>query len=322
MTDKLELPSLVGPFERSVEALLDEVDVAFDLLKDNSKCKVMLDVGAHHGSSLWKFAKENWQVFAFEPDPANRKILSKRISRFENVKLSDQAVSDVAEEGRPFFTSDVSTGISGLSSFHVSHKETAIVSTTTLKGVCEKESLDCLGFLKIDTEGYDLFVLRGVDWGRARPEVVVCEYEDAKTKPLGYSMSDMANFLLEKGYIVYVSEWHPIIEYGQTHQWNRFYRYVLGESYDEKKWGNLLAVSEVDEEKLLKSINSSLTLEGKKQILSTLGVAIYGRSKGVFSNLLSWLARTFREGSKRNRWALGLLLLVAFALVLASSGDT
>jgi hypothetical protein len=30
----------------------------------------MLDVWAHHGTSLVPFARAGWQVYAFEPDPA------------------------------------------------------------------------------------------------------------------------------------------------------------------------------------------------------------------------------------------------------------
>ena len=37
---------------------------------------VMIDVGAHHGSSLKKFAEAGWKIYAFEPDKNNRKILT------------------------------------------------------------------------------------------------------------------------------------------------------------------------------------------------------------------------------------------------------
>jgi len=53
-------------------------------------------------------------------------------------------------------------------------------------------------FLKVDTEGFDLPVLRTFPWQANRPMVVVCEFEDHKTVPLGYTYRDMADFLVNK----------------------------------------------------------------------------------------------------------------------------
>ena len=61
----------------------------------------------------------------------------------------------------PFFTSGVSSGISGLSSFHPSHKESQRADLATLSDFISKEDIAQVDFLKIDTEGFDLFVLQG-----------------------------------------------------------------------------------------------------------------------------------------------------------------
>jgi hypothetical protein len=50
----------------------------------------------------------------------------------------------------------------------------------------------------------------------------------------------LARFLADKGYVVYVSEWHPIIRYGIRHDWNCLVRYPC-ELSNKKGWGNLLA---------------------------------------------------------------------------------
>jgi hypothetical protein len=42
-------------------------------------------------------------------------------------------------------------------------------------------------FLKIDTESHDLFVHQGYPWECGKPAVIECEFEDAKTVPLGYT---------------------------------------------------------------------------------------------------------------------------------------
>jgi predicted O-methyltransferase YrrM len=50
----------------------------------------------------------------------------------------------------------------------------------------------------------------------------------------------MCEYLVEKGYTVYVSEWHPIIRYGTCHDWRQITRYPC-ELADSNGWGNLLA---------------------------------------------------------------------------------
>jgi FkbM family methyltransferase len=221
---------------------LDEVDIAYDLLCKSDGSKIMIDVGAHQGGSLVKFAEDGWKVLAYEPDPNNREILSKLCEKYPSVMIDNRAVSDEIKENLPFYTSEVSTGISSLSTFHESHTESLSVNTTTLDQVLSDNNLDSIDFLKIDTEGHDLFVLRGLSWGKVLPRVVLCEFEDRKTKPLGYDFHELAKYLESKGYKLLISEWYPLIEYGEKHRWRRFANYPC-DLLDKNAWGNIIAVS-------------------------------------------------------------------------------
>lgn len=201
---------------------------------------VMLDVGAHFGSSALPFVKAGWEVHAFEPDPANRSRLETRISDADNVTIVPAAVSN--ERGTmTLFGSDVSSGISSLTPFHGSHAPIADVEVTTLSDYVETKNLDRIDFLKIDSEGYDLFVLQGVPWRMVRPAAIVCEFEDRKTIPLGYDFDDLARFLVDQGYEVLVSEWYPVVEYGANHEWRQLRRYPHRLA-DDAAWGNLVAL--------------------------------------------------------------------------------
>ena len=55
---------------------MDEVDVVHDVI--GNQPGTMLDVGAHFGNSLAPFEKDGWTVYAFEPDQANRALLTSR----------------------------------------------------------------------------------------------------------------------------------------------------------------------------------------------------------------------------------------------------
>jgi FkbM family methyltransferase len=218
---------------------VDEAELVYDLLRRQRR-GVMIDVGAHSGDSLWRFADAGWQIHAFEPDSTNRQILAQRFGRRSNVRIDPRAVADKPATGVTFYRSDVSTGISGLSRFHESHVVSGTVDVTTLTAYCADRGISAIDFLKIDTEGYDMFVLRGLPWDALAPDVILCEFEDTKTVPLGYTYHHLARFLEERGYRVVVSEWQPVQRYGAAHTWRRFATYPC-ELADVRGWGNLIA---------------------------------------------------------------------------------
>lgn len=222
---------------------IDEAKSVFVALDAYRKKGVMVDVGAHFGSSLKAFAESGWRVYAFEPDPSNRAKLLDLVGSLPNVTVDVRAISDRTTENVPFFVSKVSTGISGLSSFDPSHEANGTVSTITLEKVYAEEKISSVDFLKIDTEGYDLFVLKGNPWGAVKPRVVLCEFEDKKTVPLGYTYHDLASYLMSQGYSVIVSEWYPIERYGTAGMWRCYSRYP-SDLEDSRAWGNLIAASD------------------------------------------------------------------------------
>ncbi|MFV3131456.1 FkbM family methyltransferase [Niveispirillum sp. KHB5.9] len=227
---------------RSAQAHLDETEV-IAVLSDGwpaATDRIMLDVGAHVGSSSQYFIDRGWSSHCFEPDAANREKLERRFAGNERVRIHPVAVGEQASAGAAFFTSGESTGISSLLPFRDSHACVGEVPVTTLDAFTRAHGITRVDFLKIDAEGWDLMVLRGVPWDRLRPAVIECEFEDAKTERLGYRMRDTADYLQARGYSVYVSEWHPIIRYGIRHQWCRIVRYPTP-PHDIRGWGNLLA---------------------------------------------------------------------------------
>ena len=229
-----------GLFSRNLHAQIDETELVYQLIQSFPTDSIMIDVGALYGGSLKQFADLGWKVFAFEPDPDNRQKLLKKIKEYPLVTVDTRAVSNRHGEKLPFYTSNESTGISGLLAFRNSHKQRCVVETTTIAQVCLDRQLKSIDFLKIDTEGFDLMVLQGVPWDRLFPKVIECEFEDRKTVPLGYNFDDLARYLTDKGYTVFVSEWHPVVRYGIQHDWCRITIYPC-KLVNERSWGNLLA---------------------------------------------------------------------------------
>lgn len=213
----------------------------FSRLTDKKPCdRIMIDVGAHHGFSMLKFAKLDWKVYCFEPDDDNRITLLKNIQthKLNNVFVDERAVSNL-ETSAKYYKSEISSGISSLIKFHPSHQEAIEVKITTLSVFCNKNNINSIDFLKIDTEGNDLKVIEGLEMNLFKPSVILCEYEDSKTKLVNYSKEDIINFLVTNGYKYIISEWYPIIQYGTQHKWKKITDEIS--FVDNNSWGNIIA---------------------------------------------------------------------------------
>jgi len=243
----IKAPSAILPAERPVanprrvHAQVDETKAVAYLMRHlRGRDHMMVDVGAHNGSSAAEFSKLGWSIVCFEPDPKNRAKLEARWGKSENITIDPRAVSSKTESGRTFYSSEESTGISGMLKFRDTHEESAKVDVTTITEAVKKYGLSRIDFLKIDVEGFDFEVIKGVPWKYLMPDVIECEFEDAKTLLLGHTWRDIAEFLRKKGYSVYLSEWHPIIQYGVAHDWRRVVPYPEFE-VSSKSWGNIVA---------------------------------------------------------------------------------
>ena len=231
----------IGPYRP------DESSIAFQALQGDKVKGLMIDVGAQYGKSLSNFVQSGWQVYAFEPDSENRKRLYWSYGDLKNLVIDSRAVSDQPKKNVTLYKSSESSGLSSLSNTHTSHHPGEVVDVTTLEEILNEIDLDGIeiDYLKIDTEGHDLHVLKGFPWDRYSPRLILCEFEDSKTIPLGYSYDDLTYFLFEKDYQLIISEWFPLEEYGKGHMWRGFSKYPC-QLEDQAAWGNILATKEGD----------------------------------------------------------------------------
>lgn len=256
-------------YERSAKASVDETAVVASLFaKRRGSRHVLVDVGAHRGGSATHFDRLGWRILCFEPDARNREKLTELFGRSATVSVDPRAVSDAPAKNLPFFASDESTGISGLHAFRDTHRQTATVDATSATEIVNENGLTGIDFLKIDVEGHELAVLKGVPWDRIKPAAIECEFEDSKTAALGYSYRDLAHILVGLGYTVYVSEWHPILRYGVRHDWCRLTQYPAP-LLSPQAWGNILAFR-VDPGivTLEQTFRACLQFEGSKDMLA------------------------------------------------------
>ncbi len=219
----------------------DEARVVADYFIRHARTGVMIDVGAHFGTSLRPYLNQGWRVIAFEPDSTKLDKLRPYLAN-PNLTFLQAAVGDVASEGVQFYTSPESTGIASLVPFRESHTPSEHVPVVTLRDELTRLGVTSIDYLKIDTEGYDHQVLLGHDWN-VRPDVIMCEFDEIKTRPQHFDFRKLGDLLLSRGYRVYCSQWAPLVRYGSGHAWHSVSAYPC-ELHHADAWGNFIAVRE------------------------------------------------------------------------------
>ena len=128
---------------------------------------ILLDVGANHGSyaRFLHQLRPDLPVIAFEPHPRSYALLLQN-AKLENVELVNLALSDVAGSVHLYdFASDDGSTQASLSRDAVALFDANVVEhevgCTTLDQFAAVRGLDRIAFLKVDTEGFDINVLRG-----------------------------------------------------------------------------------------------------------------------------------------------------------------
>ena len=157
---------------------------------------LVFDVGSNFGQSIERFSSifHNCVIFSFEPNKSNYKILEKKYLKKKNIFLSNLALSDVEQEINFF---NYPYGSSSFLKFDMnsaafkrrqatflkenpkkSFENVDKVKTNTLDKFCEKNLIDKIDVLKIDTQGHEAEVLNGAIQMLTKQRIKVVELED------------------------------------------------------------------------------------------------------------------------------------------------
>jgi FkbM family methyltransferase len=178
-----------------------------------------LDVGANIGYfSLLAARMPNVQVISFEPSPRELRRLYHNIylNKFTNITVFPYGLSDTHSTADFYLFSMLNPGGNSL----VIHDEYSMKVTCQLVPfdmIMPAVFLDAVKLCKIDVEGFELFVLRGMSRSIKfmRNAVFIVEIIPAYMKKAGYEPGEVYDFFAQHGYqpqygISALREWNEI----------------------------------------------------------------------------------------------------------------
>ena len=143
-------------------------------------CGFWIDVGAMHPTwdSVTKhFYDRGWSGINVEPSSAHHALLVAERPRDTNLRVALGSAP-----GRAVLHHVAETGLSSLDAAVIESATRdgravvdETVEVTTLAAICREHVRGEVDFLKVDVEGHEAEVLRGGDWARFRPRVVLVE---------------------------------------------------------------------------------------------------------------------------------------------------
>ncbi len=137
----------------------DHLDIFFYWMNKYHKSyfdKCALDIGANIGNHSIYFSKFFLKVIGFEPHPRTFKILSLNTLENKNIKVLNLAISNTSNTA---YISENPLNMGGSRLVNNSNQKGFEVSVKRIDEIIDNKSN--IGLIKIDTEGFELNVLKG-----------------------------------------------------------------------------------------------------------------------------------------------------------------
>lgn len=171
----------------------------------NNDQPMIFDVGANNGQTVKKLRQyfHNCKINSFEPNPNAFEILKQNVSKMNDVHIWNNGLGSITGQITFFENShsDMSSFLKQGETGWGVEKE-SIAQVTTIDQFCAEQKIDFVDILKIDTQGFELEILKGAETiisnngiGLIYLEVIFSKMYDNLP-----SLGDLYNLLNKKGY--------------------------------------------------------------------------------------------------------------------------
>ena len=169
---------------------------------------IVVDVGANiglHTLNMARIVGNTGQVFAFEPDPSNFEILKKnvKINNYKNIILEQKAVGD--KHGRTTLYQSDHPGKHRIFPQTEQAKSQVQVKLTNLDNYFDSDMTDKINFIKIDVEGLEFSVLKGMKniLKNSKKIKILFEFMPENIMEVGFTPIELLNYLTSNGFKLY-----------------------------------------------------------------------------------------------------------------------
>ena len=184
----------------------------------------LFDIGAHHGESI-KLFLSNFKIkniYSFEASNVNFKILQKNTKKLQkrfndvNILIENFAVGN--EEKIIKMKQMNESSSSTINSYNVKSKyfkkkslflfssknqnffSEIDVKQVSLSNYITEKNINKIDFIKIDTEGYEYYVLKGLQNQFQKTKLILFEHHYDNMLIKNYKFTDIHNFLLKNNF--------------------------------------------------------------------------------------------------------------------------
>ena len=167
---------------------------------------VCCDIGANLGFFsilLGRLAGPSGSVYAFEPVPTNASTIERnaRLNRMRNIVVMEVALSGTDGEDELLLARHVGGAVLRSAGTPPDLVGSAVVQTAALDTLLERQRVAPPDIVKIDVEGAEMEVLRGMDRTlRLRSPTIVLELDDATSAGCEKKTNSCQSYLHDLGY--------------------------------------------------------------------------------------------------------------------------
>jgi FkbM family methyltransferase len=178
------------------------------------KIDVIFDVGANVGQSTKSYIRyfPNSTIYSFEPSSGSFQQLVKNTAHLKNVFNYQIALG----KGKGHMSSNDTSTMNQIveQGDNAPDLDNELINITTFDEFCNSNNISHISYLKIDTEGHDLDVLKGAEGSLNKNNIDIIEVEagmnSENTRHVPFE--DIKLYLESKGYYLFGI-------YEQTHEW-------------------------------------------------------------------------------------------------------
>ncbi len=203
----------------TLDSISQKKNILFIKEKLGNKIEVMIDVGANIGETIEEFNK-NFQIskiYSIEPNIITYEEIRKK--KIKNVEVSNFAASDIEGNDKlkiGYFSSmstineinndSIYTKIKSfiiwiLTRKFAIYKNEKIIEKKRLDLFMDIKGIDLVDVLKIDTEGHEFNVIKGLGDHITKIKLILFEYHEDKSIIKNYKIDDINSYFASKNFV-------------------------------------------------------------------------------------------------------------------------